>query len=482
MSGWLAGLAAVALTLILVPIVIEWPAQSLVVILIVAILWVLWMARRRITKSPGFVVRHRTAVVLLPTAVSLATQSVPLSAALLAVILLVLALGKRDGNYRPRWPFYALLGSAVIVWAQLGDLLSLGKVALIAVIVIVAAFRVRSDRLIASLVDGVGLYLVANIAAWLVGVRSPSATERTGGFEGGLLFVDRVLFPLTPSVNTIAGVAAVYVLAAVALMVTTKVRWYQVMGVLVAMFVLLATGARTPLVLAVVGSVVIVLLPRLLARLSPIVVALGLTLPLYFVFIQPAIKSVSDFATSLIPALAARDGQGGNESLNGRDFIWTQALQHWQSLPTLNQAFGFGPGGHYKSGASLTYGRLFGDYTSDVAGISPHSSLMQQIFDGGVIGAVLFTVALVGATAIAARRYLRERELISLVPVAVIVGLSLTAAVESALAPSTIGEMFVIALLAAGALPAALRGSGDDDAEDRDVVGERVPSVGRATE
>lgn len=432
-----------------VVVALHWPTQTMLVVAMSVVLALLLRASRRARLGNVSPARSVVAITLLPIAVALSGHSAVISAVALIAIVLLILISRRDGVFRPHWSFYLLLASGAIVWAQLEDLTSIAKVSLVTLILVLVASRFEPSRLAVSIVNGIGLYLAVNVLGWAVGLRSPSAAERVGGYEGGLLFAERVLFPFTPSVNTIAAVAAVYVLACVGIAMSSRLHWHQSGALFLAGFILLAAGARAPIAIAVAGGAIIVLAPRVVARLSPLVVAAALTLPLFFFMIGTWVQVVSIWLTSALPFLSSRSGQGGNESLNGREFIWSEAFLHWQALEPLRQTFGYGPGGHFKSGASMTYSRLFDQFTTDVSSISPHSSLLQQLFDGGILGAACLFIALVGGAITAGRRYLGGIGQHGLLAVVTLAGLSLAASLESALAPSTIGELF---LIAAGAL------------------------------
>ncbi|BBY78770.1 hypothetical protein MPRF_56690 [Mycolicibacterium parafortuitum] len=116
--------------------------------------------------------------------------------------------------------------------------------------------------------------------------------------------------------------------------------------------------------------------------------------------ILPTIVAAIGFLLNpLVSAVSGRrDSYESLGALNGRDYVWQKAISYWQSEVTdlLHTLFGFGLYGHYSSGVSLTYYKLLSHaiVRDPEKTITVHNSFLQQLYDGGIAGWVLLTVAL----------------------------------------------------------------------------------------
>lgn len=398
------------------------------------------------------------AAALLPSAAALGYQSKLLSAGVLVEIcLFVLFVTRNLKTQRPGAALWLLVAAGLPVWLRAESTTSVVKALLICTIAVTIAARYPPRRIAVTVIDAAGLYLALNVVGWAIGLHSPVAAERFGGYEGGFLFSRRVLLPFSTGINVPAGVAAAYVVGSLFLAIGgERLNTRRLLGQVIAVLVLAAAGARTPIVVGALVAVLAVWARPVFTRASTVLVPAVLCLPFYFSVIQTLVASITGAAQGLIPALQARAGQATNVSLNGRSEIWRRSLNYFGSrVPSVHQAIGYGTAGHIESGASIQYAPIFNNFSSDPSAISPHSSAVQQLFDAGIVGLI---VLLAGVAILIWTLTKRAQGDPSFAALALfVVTLLLCFVVESSGAPDGMSEVYILILLAGASTSVARR-------------------------
>jgi hypothetical protein len=329
---------------------------------------------------------------------------------------------------------------ALLTWLPPASQSVLWASVLAGLTLIVAANGVTRRRFVSSLADGIGIYLLVNVVGFYVlGLVSQSALTRQAGFtaSGDV----RAFFPLTTSLNLPPALAACY-MAALPLLLQAGVlkRLLRVLFLLSAIVVLVGADGRTALVVAACIALAVMALQGTLRRAAVWVVAIALFLPFYFKFVASLLTHAIDALATAIPALN-RSGVGGDfETLNGREYIWSAALAYWPRLDSLTHIIGAGYPGHARTGASESYAFLFSSFTDTPTAATTHSSLLQQLFDGGILaGFGLLLVVL-----LMLRRWSTAPGPESAVALGIVTGLVLTSITEVGLASGPSQESFWI--------------------------------------
>jgi O-antigen ligase len=274
--------------------------------------------------------------------------------------------------------------------------------ALCVIVIALAARRRDLHTAVTSLIDGIGLYLLLNVLGYLAGVVSPAAAERIGGLEssgGGL----RIIFPLATSLSAPAALAAIYIAAAIICFERCSISRLlaRIAALACGVFILYATDTRAALITAAVIALLSIVSTRVLARLALPTAIVSVAFAVIFAMIQPAVGTVLNGLLSLVPGLS-RGGEASDLTLNGRSVIWDRSLAFWgNSTSSVQQLIGYGLRGQQQSGASSQYSATLSGVSADPATASTHNSYLQQLYDGGLIGALVF----VGLLLWAVRRY-----------------------------------------------------------------------------
>ncbi len=295
-----------------------------------------------------------------------------------------------------------------------------------AVALAVPLSRRKTDALV-SLVDGVGLFLVVSLVLWFVGFAGKSA-DRTVGLDNSLIGGQRVIFPLSTSLAATPGMAAVFIATVIPILIVyPKYRILRFIAVACAVAVMILSDSRVSLLGAVLLSGCVLLIPRFFRVVSPWLVGLLLFVPFVYPLIQAGVAALS----SAVPWLTRADEQAG--TLARRDFIWSQSREFYATrIDWFHQAFGYGSFGHAKSGASGFYYGHFGGLGADARLVTPHSSTLQILFDGGWV-----TVAVLAGTVIyLALSLSRQGSPTGLAGLAMLVALAIVGITEVALSPS----------------------------------------------
>lgn len=243
----------------------------------------------------------------------------------------------------------------------------------------------RSSAIV-SLIDGVGLLLLAAIALRLAGIGGRgNAPVVMGNFlTGG----ERVFFTLTGSLINGPTLGAAYLVAAIPLIRwTRRYRTYRLVAVAGALYVLAQGDRRSALFTVILLLALAILTPRLLRKFAPWAIALALTGP----FI---LKLTGSLPERLSFTQFQRVGEHDSESLNDRLQIWSRSLEFFgDKVDWYHQTIGYGTSGQLTSGAWTTYRNFFAGISGPAK--SPHSSVIQMLFDGGWFSASGFVISIV---------------------------------------------------------------------------------------
>ena len=249
---------------------------------------------------------------------------------------------------------------------------------------------------VVSLVDGVGLLLVAAVGLRFAGFGATNAPAIMGNFlTGG----ERVMFPLVGALTSGPTLAAAFLVAAIPIIGrTSRYRVYRLIAAVAAVYVLVQGDRRSALFSAIVILALATLTPRLLRRVAPWAIGFLLTSP----FI---VKLTGDAARQLsLWQQFQRVGEQNSESLTVRLQIWSRSIDFYQDINDwYHQTFGFGTSGQFVSGASMTYRSFFAG-SSNSSSKSPHNSVLQALFDGGWIAASGFVITVVCLAYVISRR------------------------------------------------------------------------------
>ncbi|WP_163769266.1 O-antigen ligase family protein [Mycolicibacterium parafortuitum] len=256
---------------------------------------------------------------------------------------------------------------------------------------------VDARRIISSLVDGLGFYALLNVVSYMLGLRSPTEAE---GWRLYLMAdgASRIIFPLDQRLNLPPVLAAMYIAALIFLIREPgrARKIFRCIYLIAAVAILVGSGTRVPAVLALALPIMALLIPAF-SRWVPVVAVAFASVS---AAILPTIVAAIGFLLNpLVSAVSGRrDSYESLGALNGRDYVWQKAISYWQSEVTdlLHTLFGFGLYGHYSSGVSLTYYKLLSHaiVRDPEKTITVHNSFLQQLYDGGIAGWVLLTVAL----------------------------------------------------------------------------------------
>ena len=202
-------------------------------------------------------------VVLLPTALAIRPFNAKASLLVIGLLVIIAFIRKPDGRFRIQMgPLLLLFGSSAIVFSRPANIEPLLIFLLVAALVIRLVMTSDARKIIASLIDGCGLYLLANVLFYAAGLQSPAAADRIGGLAESTGFV-RIIYPLTSALNTPPTIAAIYVVASVFLIIERGWlrRLLRLICLTAAILVLLSAGTRGPLAAAVVLALIVICFP-----------------------------------------------------------------------------------------------------------------------------------------------------------------------------------------------------------------------------
>lgn len=370
-------------------------------------------------------------LVILPTGLSGASVSVAVGAGA-AVVAAVATVWLRPQVTRVELTWACAILPAVAMFIALRPNypatvfhLIFVVLACIAVALALPLSKSKTDALV-SLVDGVGLFLVASLVLWLVGISGEA--DRTVGLDNSFTGGQRVIFPLSTSLAATPGMAAVYIATVIPILIAfPKRRILRLIVVACAVAIMVLSDSRVSLLGAVLLSACVLLIPRLFRGVAPWLVGFLWIVPL----IYPLIQSVVGAASSVAPWLIRADEQAG--TLARRDFIWSQSREFYSTrIDWFHQAFGYGSFGHLKSGASAFYYGHFGGLGAEVRLVTPHSTILQILFDGGWLTACVLGGTIIYLAVVLARR----SSTTDLAGLSMLVALVIVSITEVALSPS----------------------------------------------
>jgi O-antigen ligase len=216
-----------------------------------------------------------------------------------------------------------------------------------------------------------------------------------------------------------------------------------------AITVLIGAGARMPLLIAAGLTITVLCFPFVTRWIAQGAVMLAAVSAFVLLSISTFIQSA---VNPLISLALDRDAQTGpSDALNGRDFIWARSIDYWfdrvNDLP--HTLLGFGVNGHYLSGASVTYSDRFSKVIRNPELASMHNSLLQQLFDGGILGWVLLIGAMYWASARLAK-HRRKWGNAGLSAIVAMTALILSGITEISLAPGATHETFWLLMVLVG--------------------------------
>lgn len=380
-------------------------------------------------------------LVVFPLAVSI-RQDNRVTAAILVILFLVSVAHKyRSAERVNLLPIGLLMVSVALVFWR-GPFMIAGLFILAVLVLVTAAWATPRASAYASLLAGLCLYLFANILGWLIGVKSPSSSVRIGEYKSSdNIFSSRIFFPFAQGINEPAWVATALICAVAAIIsIRQKPHWYLWAGSVAGVVVILGCNSRTPILVAVPTIAFLLIAPRMTRRLAPYAVSVVMLLPFFIVQAQSVLRWAAELVASS-SYLARGNNIEEIVGLSSRDAIWTHSIDYWgvHVTETTQQLFGFGFLGHASSGAAASYNSGV-SYLTDRNALTMHNSVLQTVFDAGLVGAVI----LLGLVFFTVRRYGRDQALLPMLAVAMMVGLS--GALEVTLAPG-LGQTPIFLLL-----------------------------------
>lgn len=348
-------------------------------------------------------------VVVLPVVLTLEVFNFKVSAFLLGLLAALSFLRKPETGFAVELgPLLCLFASCAVVYTR-PESWHLPAVFVVLGTLIVRLIRtVDARRLVLSLVEGLGLYLVVNVLAHLAGIRAPSvANQRLDRMveSGGYI---RTVFPLTNSINSPSIVALAYLVSSICFLrcVGLVRRGIWLVCASAAIYVILGAGSRAALVLAAVLAIGALFFPFISRWIAQVSSVLALISAFTFPYL---VNSIVGLVTPLVALAPARNtSENDISSFEGRDRIWGGVIRYWSDRVNnfSDILFGFGTSGQYKSGASSTYTSVVNGITRNPEYAFVHNSFLQQLLDGGVVGVSFLAVAVYWTSArIAKYRY-----------------------------------------------------------------------------
>lgn len=341
-------------------------------------------------------------LVLLPTV--LAARAFSNAASLLGAAFIALAVfaGKVRTTYSVHLgPLAALVAASLIVLSRSQSQGRLISVLVLLAIVIRLVYTVDARSIISSLLDGVGLCLIVNVLGSFAGLKSPEAINRFQESltdKGGLT---RVIYPFFSGLDAGPTFAAVYIagFAFLRLQTAGPLRLFRVASLASAALVLLFGASRTSFFIAVALPALAFLLPRAIPRIAFTLAAIA---PVSAIALPPLLSLVGNAVAPILSLIPGRTTEASDLlTLNNRDFIWRNAADYWTNHVhgVTDSLIGFGQNGQVTSGASMSYGRALAGLFRHPERATLHNSFFQQLFDGGLIGWLLMSVAIIWAIA-----------------------------------------------------------------------------------
>lgn len=415
---------------------------------VLVLIFMLRRTLRSVATPDPLMVPGALPVLLLPLALGLRSFSQNASLGVLGVLFFLAVLHStptsRLGRWNP-WLLGLLMVACASVWSRPPSAEFLVTPMLVIAISFAAARRWPLATIVTSLMDGLGIYLIANVVLHVAGSQSAISEQRVSGLDsstGG----ERVFYPLANSLATPPLMAAVFVSAALLYLFTGNflLRAFRVVATIAALTVMTEANTRLALVIAAVVALMVVLAPRILTRGAPFLALVPSALPFFYPFIAaPVIRPIVEAVTTRVPFLSRGDVTS-DATLAGRSTIWDIATSFWSTeLDAFHHLVGFGVRGPQESGASRLYGPLFRGLTENPLLLSAHSSSLEQLYDGGMVGLsamVAAGVLLLLRSGALARKGSRAHLTLFAAALSAILG----GATEVSMAPGKLQEPFLI--------------------------------------
>ena len=340
--------------------------------------------------------RIDVASLILPSLISLQVVSKMASIFALAFLSIILLANNQPHRYSLRLgPIILFVFSSVMVLIRPEPRAALIIFLLVLVILVRVVSANPAAVIIRSTVDGIGLFLLLNVIAFVLGLRTSVDAERVFSSIEWNGFV-RTTFPLSAGLDAAPSMAGTYLAAFPFLFFHrgTKIQWFRLVSFSSALIVLFFGAVRTGFIIAIAIPVAMLVFPvanRWLARALTVFAA-------FSAIILPSMTSL--IAAILGPAMRFIPGRDktitDTLTLSSRTYIWPRSIDYWRDFVTdfSSRLFGFGQSGQIKSGVWTTYGREISVVTTNVQNASLHNSFLQQLFDGGILGWLLFTLGI----------------------------------------------------------------------------------------
>jgi hypothetical protein len=381
------------------------------------------------------IIKPNAALIVLPTVIAGASISRAATVSALAMLALIMFWMRRSPEDHVEWAWPALIfpviGATIVLRPNHPSTLvsviffALASVALLRACYLSAS---RSSGLV-SLIDGVALFLVASVALWLLGFVGTSS--RVLGLSNSFTGGQRVVFPLVDALPATPAMAAVFLAGAVpARLVSNRFGGARWIATFCALLILILSGSRVAAAAALLVPVAAFFVPKLFRVIAPWAVAFFLFLPFAFVYGDNFAKGVVTLFSSAFPFLTSGVRA---DTVGGRQNIWSKAIEFYQQkVDSTHQAIGYGSFGQAKSGASSSWNEaMTGFGSSDVALVTPHSSILQLLFDGGWVATGIFAIATISLSFLLSRR----SSTFDITALSILVALAVCGSTEVALSP-----------------------------------------------
>ncbi len=375
-------------------------------------------------------------VLILPTVLTIQLFREKVGFLSLGLLVAWSLIRKPRGHFRVEpGPLSLLLASSLVVLSRPTGITTLTTFVLLSILVIRLVTTTDARRILTSLIDGCGLFLLASVVTYAIGMRSPAIRLDNLADDSGFV---RIIFPLSSSINIPPIIAAIYVTAFVFLFWEQggPRRWLRIACLLAASLVLIGGGTRPMVAAPILILIALFLAPSAARWIAQAAAVLAACSPFLLpTFINSSVfQDVVQVAASLTPTRTT--DLTTVSSFGGREFIWRGALNYWNgwvdSAPAV--LLGFGQSGPYKSGAYHAYREELSWLVRNPELATLHSSALQQLFDGGVLGLLLMLIATIWASTRLASRQ-RDWGNLGLAAVTTMTILSLSAITEASLAP-----------------------------------------------
>jgi len=358
-----------------------------------------------------------------------------------------------------------LMAATFVEWASGGVVRAfLPAAALLAVLVSLSHVRQEAfPEALLAVLDSVAIYLIVGLVGYFVlGLRAPIDLNHSGALPSTIpLFGTRIIFPFSSALTTPPAMAAAY-LCAFAILVRVprhSVDVFRIVGACAAVLVILAANGRAAMIAAVILGLVLYLRPQAAARYALPAALLVLFLPVWWPLASLSAAPLLSTVADNVPALLTRGRADTLVSLQGRALIWSATLDEVRSFDFGRLLLGFGASGQTRWSPSPDYFSVVGRLVVDPISATAHNSLLQQVVDGGFVGAALLVLVAKGAFDAGARVLRRERARAVAASLGLLLSLCLTGSNEATLASSLAQEtwwLFLVVLVVLASYEASL--------------------------